>query len=97
MHRWIVILQDCPKEIADRIRQDGYEEHFAFLRSNFDRIVFSCGLQNVTADAAASYGGFWMVEADSKGDVVDMLEKDPYFKLGLREKIEIFKAHEGYI
>jgi hypothetical protein len=97
MPRWIVILKDCREEEASRIRKEQFEEHFAFLRANFHKIVFSCGLKSVTEESESSYGGFWTVEADSKEDVVKLLEQDPYFQLGLRETIDVFKAHEGYI
>ena len=97
MQRWIVILEDCRKEGAIGIRKERFEEHFAFLQANFHAIVFSCGLKSVTEENEFPYGGFWMVEANSKEDVIDLFKQDPYFQLGLREKISVFKAHEGYI
>lgn len=97
MHRWIVILEDSREEGARQVREERSEEHFAFLRGNFHRIVFSCGLKDVTGEGESSFGGFWIVEADSKEDVVQLFQQDPYFQLGLRGRIKIFRAHEGYI
>jgi uncharacterized protein len=97
MPRWIVVLRDKKEEEARKIRKERFEEHFAFLRSNFHAIVFSCGLKATFEQASAPYGGLWMVEADSRADVVILLEQDPYFKLGLREAIDIYEAHEGYV
>jgi len=96
MHRWIVILEDRPQEEARRIRKERFEEHFAFLQANFYRIVFSCGLMNTTGEAETSHGGFWVVEAGSKEEVVELFKQDPYFQLGLRERIDVFRAHDGY-
>lgn len=97
MDRWIVVLEDCRKAGSAQIRRERFEEHFAFLRKNFYRIVFSCGLLNCAEGSESSYGGFWIVEAKSKEDVVELYKEDPYFQLGLREKIDVFRAHEGYM
>jgi uncharacterized protein len=85
------------KETAITIRKERFEEHFAFLQANFHRIVFSCGLKNASEADRKPYGGLWMVEADSREDVVKLFKADPYFQLGLRETIDVFEAHEGYI
>ena len=99
MDRWIVVLEDRRTDAAARVRKERFEEHFAFLQSNFDRIVFSCGLKSAGEAGAGelSHGGLWIVEADSREEVVALYERDPYFQLGLRGDIDVFRAHEGYI
>lgn len=97
MNRWIVILKDYPQEELRGVRRDKFPQHFKFLEDHFHQIVFSCGLREDAGDEAAFFGGFWVVEADTKDDVVALFNQDPYFQLGLRERIDVFKAHEGYV
>lgn len=99
MPKWIVILEDRPTEEARSVRKDSSPEHFDFLTRNFDWIVFSCGLKTrAGADGAAvPFGGLWMVEAENREEVVALYEADPYFSLGLRGRIEVYEAHEGYV
>lgn len=97
MNRWIVVLADDQQSEALALRKHHFGEHFEFLRSNFDKIVFSCGIKDTTDNAEPPHGGLWVVEAETKGDVIQLLEQDPYFRLGLRGRIDVYKAHEGYI
>lgn len=99
MKRWVVMLEDRPTDEARQIRSDQFDRHFAFLRENFRRIVFSCGLKDAREPTVhlGPYGGLWIVEAESREEVVELYQEDPYFQLGLRGKIEVFQAHEGYI
>lgn len=97
MQRWIVILKDCAEAEASQFREQRFAEHLSFLQENFDRIVFSCGLKDVSHAPEKPYGGFWMVEAEDKAQLEELIRNDPYFDLGLRANIEIFRAHEGYI
>ncbi len=97
MHRWIVILEDSRSAESIQIRAERFEEHFTFLSANFRQIVFSCGLSNVSDQNESSYGGLWVVEADTEEEVRELFKQDPYFRLGLRQKIDMFRAHDGYI
>lgn len=97
MDRWIVILRDRQDELSRSVRRENFQEHFKFLESNFDRIVFSCGLRADTGEQAAFVGGCWIVEAESKREVDDIVRTDPYFRLGLRDVIEVYRAFEGYV
>jgi uncharacterized protein YciI len=97
MHRWIVILEDCEEEKATQIRKKHFSEHFAFLKGNFHRIVFSCGLNDTRSENEKPFGGFWIVEAGTRDEVVALCHQDPYFEPGLRKAVSIFRAHEGYV
>lgn len=97
MNRWIVVLKDRQDAESRTIRKNRFPEHFQFLESHFDSIVFSCGLREDSGDDAPFVGGLWMVEAETKADVEALLGRDPYFQLGLRDTIEIHRAFEGYI
>jgi uncharacterized protein len=97
MNRWVVVLHDHQDSQSRAIRKERFAEHFKFLEDHFDRIVFSCGLREDAGEAAPFVGGFWIVEADSKAGVEALIDNDPYFRLGLREAIDIYRAFEGYI
>lgn len=97
MHRWIVILKDSQEATTKMAREKHFDEHFRFLETNFDRIIFSCGLRQDSGEEAHYVGGFWIVEANTMADVVELIDQDPYRQLGLRQMIDIYQAQEGYI
>lgn len=75
MPRWIVYFEDTPAMLAHR-RAHG-AAHIAYLKANADRILIGGGLRAVPE--APFEGGLWVVEAETHGEVVELVENDPYF------------------
>jgi uncharacterized protein len=41
-------------------------------------------------------GGLWIVEAETKQAIYDLLETDPFWIIGLRESVEIFHWSKAF-
>jgi uncharacterized protein len=41
-------------------------------------------------------GGLWIVEAESKNAIHDLLETDPFWTVGLRQSVEIFHWSKAF-
>lgn len=80
MARWAVIFSDKPDMAAIRATRE--PAHLDFLRRNRQRILIAGGLR---PEPGASFeGGLWIVEAESREEVMALVEADPYYDPAIR-------------
>lgn len=79
--RWVAIFDD--NEQLEAIRKQHSSAHFEYLAANRDKIVLAGGLRPAPGEWYC--GGLWILEVDSRGEAVQLIEHDPYFTLGLRK------------
>jgi uncharacterized protein YciI len=84
--RYVVIFEDRPDALWVREQHD--QEHFDYLARNSARIPLGGGLR-ADHDQPLS-GGLWVLEVATKDEVTALVENDPYFRMGLRAKYEVF-------
>lgn len=46
--------------------------------------------------AQSPIGGLWIVEADSKKMVLDLIETDPFWTVGLRQSVEVLHWSKAF-
>lgn len=64
-------------------------DHLQFLNDNSARIEAAGPLKD--AESAESAGGIWIVDADDAGQVLALVEADPFYPTGLRKEIRILE------
>ncbi len=64
-------------------------EHLEFLENNASRIRHAGPLKDTKSDAPA--GGLWIVEADSRQSVQDLVRADPFWTTGLRKSVRVLE------
>ncbi len=92
----LFIARFTDKEGIAEKRSELLQAHFDWLDANKDRVLLAGSLR--TDVGGDSVGGLWIIEAESKADVENVYQNDPFFANGLRAKVEIFhyvKAHEA--
>ena len=87
-----VIFKD--KFNSAELRQLHLAAHLAWLDLHQSVIRISGSLRAELDQTPA--GGLWIVEAETKKAILDLLETDPFWIIGLRESVEIFHWSKAF-
>jgi uncharacterized protein YciI len=84
---YALIFEDDEKHVSKRPQY--MADHLQFLMDNQDRIKAAGTIKEVGTDTPA--GGMWLVEANSPGQVQELIEADPFWTIGLRKTIRLLE------
>ncbi|WP_420585412.1 YciI family protein [Ruegeria sp.] len=84
--RWAVIFRDTKDMLQIRARRDLRDAHVAYAKAHPELLIGGGLKPNSDEDFC---GALWVVEADSKADVVALIEKDPFY-VAEHRSFEIF-------
>jgi len=84
MPRWIVTFEDAPEVAGLRRDPARRAAHIAFVRS-CDGVQIGGPLALTPMQDFP--GAIWTVEAESRQDVMRLIQRDPYFVAGLRHPV----------
>ena len=87
-----VLLRDDPERL--HLRQKHRGEHLAYIAAQYGRIIAVGALRSQPEDAPQ--GALWLVHAQTKEDAQALVEAGPFFKLGLRQSVDIFHWAKGF-
>ncbi|WP_171236335.1 YciI family protein [Ruegeria sp. HKCCA6837] len=74
--RWAVIFKDTEDMLQVRARRDLRDAHVAYAKAH-PELLIGGGLKPDTDEDFC--GALWIVEVDSKADVVALIEEDPFY------------------
>ncbi|MEO0567546.1 MAG: YciI family protein [Pseudomonadota bacterium] len=83
--KFIVLFEDAP-DADPSIRSRFMKDHLEFLRANANAVKAAGPFKH--SDGAGA-GGLWLVEAKNKAAVSNLVEEDPFWPTGLRQKVTI--------
>jgi len=75
------------KQDRPHVRQQQLRAHVDWLARHRDVILVGGSLRQQAGENPV--GGLWLVEADSKPEIEQLIESDPFWIHGLRERCEI--------
>lgn len=81
MNHWIVIFKDQPQMLE--VRKQFFSDHVAYLTSQSD--IFVDGASLSESESADPQGGIWIVKANDRDHIVNLIENDPMYRKNLRE------------
>jgi uncharacterized protein YciI len=87
-----VLLRDDPERL--HLRQSHVDEHLAYVAAQDGTIIAGGALRSQPEDAPQ--GALWLVHADTKEAAQALVEGDPFFRLGLRQSVDIFHWSQGF-
>ena len=87
-----VIFKD--KCNSAELRKSHLNAHIAWL--DLHQSVIRIGGSLRTELDQTPVGGLWIVEADSKKTILDLIETDPFWTAGLREGVEIYHWSKAF-
>ncbi len=87
-----VLLRDNPERL--HLRQSHVDEHLAYVAAQDGRIIAGGALRPEPENTPQ--GALWLVYADTKEAAQALVEGDPFFKLGLRQSVDIFHWSKGF-
>ena len=91
-----VIFTDKPGQGA--LRATHLQAHIAWVEEHQHTVLVAGSLRVQPQDVPR--GGLWIVEADSREDVLALMQTDPFWTCGLRQGVEVLhwsKALEGKV
>jgi uncharacterized protein YciI len=80
-----VIFTDKPGKGA--LRAEHLQPHVQWLAAHQDVVLVGGSLR--TELGAVPKGGLWIVDAESKAAVLELMKSDPFYTCGLRQDIEV--------
>jgi uncharacterized protein len=80
-----VLFADKPGH--GQLRAEQLEAHIAWIDQHKDMVLVAGSLREEPQDVP--WGGLWVVEAESKAAVIEMMKSDPFYVFGLRQSIEV--------
>ena len=80
-----VMFEDEPAQAAE-LRRKHLPHHLQFLENNRERVIAAGPLLSAADEIQ---GGLWLVEADDRDEVEQLVRKDPFWPTGLRKSVRI--------
>jgi uncharacterized protein YciI len=88
----LFIVRFTDKPNVAELRRQLFAEHLKWLDANRSVVLVPGAIRT---DPETPVGGLWIVEAESKSEIEELLKSDPFWVNGLRAGVEIlhwFKA-----
>ena len=80
-----VIFNDKPGH--GKLRAEQLTAHIRWVDQHKDMVLVAGSLREEPNDAPG--GGLWVVEANSKESVLELMKTDPFYSCGLRQGVEV--------
>ncbi len=80
-----VLFTDKPDHGA--LRTEHLQSHIEWVDQHKDKVLVAGSLRHEPNDIPK--GGLWVVEAESKQAVLELLKTDPFYIRGLRQSVEV--------
>jgi uncharacterized protein YciI len=84
----LFIARFTDKPNVSELRDQLFPAHLKWLSENKDKVLVPGSLRPDVD--GPSLGGLWIIEANSKAEVEQIYQTDPFFANGLRQKVEVF-------
>lgn len=82
---FVVLFTDKPDH--GHLRAEHLNAHIAWVDQNKAAVLVAGSLRVEPTDTPK--GGLWIVEAESKASVMQIMLSDPFYTCGLRQSIEV--------
>ncbi|MDD5586885.1 MAG: YciI family protein [Alphaproteobacteria bacterium] len=82
----IVRLHDKPN--MQDARETYMDAHLAWIEKNRSFVLLAGSLRE--APGVSPVGGLWVVDAESKDDVLEKIKTDPFWANGIRADVDVF-------
>ena len=90
--RFIILFEDNP-DADPSIRKTHMAAHLSFLEASADKVSAAGPLLKPSGEAA---GRLWLVRAETKDDVEQLIREDPFWSTGLRKSFTILNWNQVY-
>lgn len=87
-----VIFKDKPN--SAELRQSHLAAHLAWL--DLHQSIVRIGGSLRSEPGLMPVGGLWIIEAETKDSILDLLKNDPFLLAGLRQSVEIFHWSKAF-
>ncbi|WP_454736659.1 YciI family protein [Cupriavidus necator] len=87
-----VRFHDKPEQLL--LRSTYLQAHIDWLRQHRESILIAGSLRD--APDAGAVGGLWIVRASNRSEIESLIQSDPFWIHGLRERVEIHSWHRAF-
>jgi uncharacterized protein YciI len=89
------LIETFDKAGSLELRRANRAEHLVYLDRIKDRLL-ACGAK-LNDDGSDAGGGLYVVDVDTRADAEALIQADPFFKVGLFERVEIRRWRKAYL
>ena len=89
------MIETFDKAGSFEIRRANRAEHLVYLDRIKDRLL-ACGAK-LNDDGSDAGGGLYVVDVDTRAEAEALIQADPFFKVGLFERVEIRRWRKAYL
>ena len=76
MSRWVVIFTDTPEMLEVRAKKDLRDAHVAYAKEH-PELLIGGGLKTTPSEDFC--GALWVVEANSRTEIEELVKNDPFY------------------
>ena len=89
------MIETFDKAGSLEIRKANRAEHLVYLDRIKDQLL-ACGAK-LNDDGSDAGGGLYVVDVDSRAEAEALIHADPFYKVGLFERVEIKRWRKAYL
>jgi uncharacterized protein YciI len=89
------MIETFDKAGSLEMRRANRAEHLIYLDQIKDRLL-ACGAK-LNDDGSDAGGGLYVVDVDTRAEAEALIQADPFFKVGLFERVEIRRWRKAYL
>ncbi|KAA0121556.1 YciI family protein [Methylobacterium sp. P1-11] len=89
------MIETFDKAGSLEMRRANRAEHLVYLDQIKDRLL-ACGAK-LNDDGSDAGGGLYVVDVDTRAEAEALIQADPFFKVGLFERVEIRRWRKAYL
>ena len=90
----LFVIRFTDKTNSQEIRKQNLEAHITWLDQRRDSILVAGSLRE--EQDSNPVGAFWIVEARSKSEALEIFKSDPFWTSGMREQVEILHWSKAF-
>jgi uncharacterized protein YciI len=89
------LIETFDKPDSYALRLDLRPEHLAYLES-VAPLLLACGAK-LSDDGNTADGGIYLVDVDTRAEANALIERDPFFRGGLFERVHVQRWRQAYL
>ncbi len=90
----LFIVRFFDKQDKQSVRLEYLSKHLEWLTLNSERILVAGSLRNEPTDNPL--GALWIIDANNKTEIEDIIKADPFWIYGLRDSYEILHWSKAF-
>ena len=89
------LIETYDKPGHEALRLEARDAHLTYLDHRVGQLL-ACGAK-LSDDGKTAHGGIYLVAVESRSEAEAFIEADPFYRVGLFERVEICRWRQAYL